>query len=163
MLLHRSGGSGVECPAGRLVIGGHGASFNGNGWWKMVSDIDIQDCDEKDDNERAHWPRSNNTVVGMLTLCCSYCGKTDAPMLGRWGKVWRLSSKVDVGLNLNGDNLIFLLLRRCETFCRLVVGRDLNSKNYLFESVFRWFEQWRLDGGRRRCPAALGMMRAKTL
>jgi hypothetical protein len=79
--------------------------------------------------------------------------------------VWGLSSKVDVGLNLNGDNLIFLLLllRCCETFCRLVVGRDLNSKNYLFESVFHWFERWRLDGGRRQCPAALGMMRAKTL
>ncbi len=52
MLLHRSGGGGVECSAGRLVLGGRGTSFNGHGWWKMVSDIDIQDCDEKDDNEK---------------------------------------------------------------------------------------------------------------
>ncbi len=102
-------------------------------------------------------------VIGTLMPCRSHCGKTDAPALGRWGKVWRLSSKVDVGLNLNGDNLIFFFLRRCETFHRLVVGRDLNSKNYLFESVFRRFERWWLDGSWRRCPAALGMMRAKTL
>ncbi len=52
VLLHRSGGGGVECSAGRLVLGGRGASFNGHGWWKMVSDVDIQDCDEKDDNEK---------------------------------------------------------------------------------------------------------------
>ncbi len=105
MLLHRSGGSGVECSAGWLVLGGRGASFNGLDWWKMVSDINIQDCDEKDDNENR--PCSNNTVVGMLTPCHSYREKTNAPALGWWGKVWRLSSKVDVGLNLNGDNFFF--------------------------------------------------------